>query len=151
MDTIEKPESNRIDRRGFLVSVGVSALGAAAAKASAGTRGLASRNEGQPLPAGWTAPPAEFSLCPFWFWNDALSEREIIRQIDDFQAHGVHGFLIHPRAGLPRSIGWMSQAMIDFMRVAIEEAARRDVSERLVQRAGRRREPGLSDARALRR
>ncbi|MEK7994869.1 MAG: glycosyl hydrolase, partial [Planctomycetota bacterium] len=79
----------------------------------------------EPVPAGWTAPPAEFSLCPFWFWNDALTEREIVRQIEDFQAHGVHGFLIHPRAGLPRSIGWMSKAMLDFMRLAIEEAAKR--------------------------
>ncbi|UCD57756.1 MAG: hypothetical protein JSV16_01205, partial [Candidatus Hydrogenedentota bacterium] len=69
----------------------------------------------------------EFSLCPFWFWNDDLSEQEIARQIKDFQAHGVHGFLIHPRAGLPRSIGWMSERMIEFMRFAIEEAARRDM------------------------
>lgn len=62
---------------------------------------------------------------PFWFWNDRLDAREILRQIADFQAHGVHGFLIHPRVGLPRSIGWMSEAMLDFMAVAIEEAQRR--------------------------
>ena len=77
------------------------------------------------LPAELIDPPAEFSLMPFWFWNDDLSEAEILRQIDDFEEHGVHGFVIHPRVGLPRSIGWMSDAMLDFMRVAIEEAARR--------------------------
>ncbi|RYG26769.1 hypothetical protein EON82_02030 [bacterium] len=72
-------------------------------------------------------PPREFSLCPFWFWNDALSEAEIVRQMDDFQAHGVHAFVIHPRVGLPRDIGWMSDAMGRFVRFAVEEAARRDI------------------------
>lgn len=72
-------------------------------------------------------PPREFSLCPFWFWNDALDEAEIGRQMDDFQAHGVHAFVIHPRVGLPRSIGWMSDAMGRFVRFAVEEAARRDM------------------------
>lgn len=70
-------------------------------------------------------PPREFGLCPFWFWNDALDEAEIVRQIDDFQAHGVHAFVIHPRVGLPREIGWMSDAMGRFVRFAVEEAARR--------------------------
>ena len=79
------------------------------------------------LPGGWLEPPAEFSLAPFWFWNDALSEKEIARQLDDFKAHGVYGFVIHPRAGLPRDIGWMSEPMIKFMRFAIEQAAKRDM------------------------
>jgi hypothetical protein len=104
--------------------VGIGAL-SAAANVPLRAYGVNSKGGGKPLPAGWTAPPAEFSLCPFWFWNDALTEQEIVRQIEDFQAHGVHGFLIHPRAGLPRSIGWMSKAMLDFMRLAIEEAAKR--------------------------
>jgi hypothetical protein len=76
---------------------------------------------------GWSDPPVEFSQAPFWFWNDNLSEEEIIRQLDDFRAHGVYGSVIHPRAGLPRSIGWMSDNMIRFMRVAIEHAAKRDM------------------------
>ena len=71
------------------------------------------------------APPIEFSLCPFWFWNDDLSEPEILRQIADFQAHGVHAFVIHPRVGLPKEIGWMSEPMLRFIRLAVEEAERR--------------------------
>ena len=67
----------------------------------------------------------EFTLVPFWFWNDELNEAELLRQIADFEAHGVHGFVIHMRVGLPRSIGWMSDRMLHFMRVAIAEAARR--------------------------
>ncbi|SDU29506.1 hypothetical protein SAMN05444156_3127 [Verrucomicrobium sp. GAS474] len=74
---------------------------------------------------GWEHPPADFSLCPFWFWNDALDEQEIVRQIADFQAHGVEAFLIHPRIGLPREVGWLGERMFSFMRVALEEAKRR--------------------------
>ena len=79
------------------------------------------------LPAGWLEPSPEFSLAPFWFWNDRLSEKEIARQLDDFKAHGVYGFVIHPRAGLPRDIGWMSENMINFMRFAIEQATKRNM------------------------
>lgn len=70
-------------------------------------------------------PPKEFSLMPFWFWNDTLSEKEILRQIADFEAHGVYGFVIHPRMGLPKTQAWMSEALLGFMRVAIDDAKRR--------------------------
>jgi hypothetical protein len=70
-------------------------------------------------------PPREFSLLPFWFWNDELDAGELLRQIDDFEAHGVHGFVIHPRVGLPRDTGWMSDKLLGFYRVVIEAAARR--------------------------
>ena len=70
-------------------------------------------------------PPSEYSLCPFWFWNDDLDEIEIERQIEDFQAHGVHAFVIHPRVGLPKSIGWMSAILLRYIRFAVECAAKR--------------------------
>lgn len=70
-------------------------------------------------------PPREFSLCPFWFWNDTLDEGEIVRQMDDFEAHGVHAFVIHPRVGLPRDLGWMSDRLLGFIRFAVEQAAKR--------------------------
>lgn len=73
----------------------------------------------------WLNPPAEFALLPFWFWNDVLEESELLRQIDDFEQHGVHGFVIHPRVGLPRDCAWMSDRLLGFMHVAIDEAARR--------------------------
>jgi hypothetical protein len=43
----------------------------------------------------------------------------------DFERHGVYGFVIHPRVGLPRHIGWMSERMLGHMRYAVEEAQRR--------------------------
>jgi hypothetical protein len=73
-------------------------------------------------------PRREHTLVPFWFWNDRLEEAEILRQIADFEAHGVHGFVLHPRVGLPRDTGWMSPRLLGFMRLAIEEAARRGVT-----------------------
>ena len=74
---------------------------------------------------GFLSPPGEFSPAPFWFWNDDLDAREILRQIADFQSHGVHGFVIHPRVGLPRRLGWMSEALLGFMEIAVAEARRR--------------------------
>jgi hypothetical protein len=70
-------------------------------------------------------PGREHSLMPFWFWNDELETAEIIRQLDDFQAHGVDGFVIHPRVGLPRHLGWMSPGLLAHIRTALEEARRR--------------------------
>ncbi|MDT8300245.1 MAG: glycosyl hydrolase [Sedimentisphaerales bacterium] len=124
MDQIKPHNSYYIDRRRFLASLGAGAIGAATVYASSGTNRPSRNGNLQKVSTGWLNPPAEFSLCPFWFWNDKLTEEEIIRQIEDFRAHGVYGFLIHPRAGLPKSIGWMSENMIKFMRIAIEEAAK---------------------------
>lgn len=70
-------------------------------------------------------PPREFTLMPFWFWNDRLSEREIVRQIEDFEQHGVYGFTIHPRIGLPLETKWLGEEMIAMMRVTLKEAQKR--------------------------
>ncbi len=79
----------------------------------------------QELPDDFVDPPREFSVMPFWFWNDTLRDDEIIRQIADFEAHGVYGFVIHPRIGLPHTVEWLGPQMIHAMDVAISEAARR--------------------------
>lgn len=79
----------------------------------------------QNLLSAFLTPSDEFSPMPFWFWNDALTEEEITRQIDDFQAHGVMGFVIHPRKGLPGAIPYLSDSYMHYVRHAVEEAARR--------------------------
>ncbi|MCL6591403.1 MAG: hypothetical protein K6U80_15810 [Firmicutes bacterium] len=68
-------------------------------------------------------PPEEFSPIPFWFWNDALSEAEIARQIKDFRDKGVMGFVIHPRIGLPEDIPYLSDHFLDLVRFAVSEAS----------------------------
>ncbi len=78
-----------------------------------------------PLPPEWDDPPVEFSLAPFWFLNDDLRADEIARQLAAFQAHGVAAVVLHPRVGLPRQMGWMSDSLLAMLRFAIEEAARR--------------------------
>ncbi|MGO9876870.1 MAG: hypothetical protein ACLPVY_24105 [Acidimicrobiia bacterium] len=70
-------------------------------------------------------PPREHSLLPFWFWNDNLHPEELIRQIDDFESRGVFGFVLHPRVGLPHDLGWMSDALLACMRLALDEARQR--------------------------
>jgi hypothetical protein len=77
------------------------------------------------LPDEWHKPPAEFSLAPFWFWNDELDEAELVRQMEEMQAHGVDAFVIHPRLGLPEHLGWMSRGLLNKMRFAIEQAQAR--------------------------
>ena len=77
------------------------------------------------LAKAFLSPADEFSPMPFWFWNDELTEDEITRQIDDFLAHGVAGFVIHPRKGLPGTIPYLSDKYMHYVRHAVEEAARR--------------------------
>lgn len=72
-------------------------------------------------------PPREFSVTPFWFWNDDLDEAELRRQIADFEAHSVYGFVIHPRVGLPRHLSWMSDRLLHFYSVAIEAAQQKSM------------------------
>jgi hypothetical protein len=81
--------------------------------------------ESQNIPKEFLDPPREFSVMPFWFWNDTLKDEEIVRQIADFESHGVYGFVIHPRIGLPDKVKWLSDEMIHAMDVAISEASRR--------------------------
>ncbi len=88
---------------------------------------LLPRANAQELPKEFIDPPREFSVMPFWFWNDTLKDAEIIRQIADFEAHGVYGFVIHPRIGLPDNVKWLSPEMIHAMDVAISEAAKRNM------------------------
>ncbi len=69
-------------------------------------------------------PGSEFSQMPFWFWNDTLTDAETRRQMAAFREHGVHGFIIHARMGLPRNIPYMGKQWLERVRFAVEEAAR---------------------------
>jgi len=117
---------DRFNRRHFLgiVGAGASALVLPLQRVSAQA---GARERVMKLPPEWLNPPSEFSQAPFWFWNDELSEQELLRQMDDFRAHDVSAFVIHPRAGLPKSIGWLSERMMGLMRFVIERAAERDM------------------------
>ena len=62
-----------------------------------------------------------------WFWNAHLNEQEIIRQIHDFKDKGVDGFVIHPRIGIPKEIGYLSDRFMELVECAVKEAALLDM------------------------
>ena len=72
-------------------------------------------------------PPRTYSPIPFWFLNGDLNEDEIRRQLRDFDAHGVHGVVLHPRIGLSDGIAYLSGEFFRYIRAAIEEAAALDM------------------------
>jgi len=73
--------------------------------------------------AKFMEPPGEFTPIPFWFWNDELKEDELIRQIHEFRAKEVEGFVLHPRIGIPESMPYLSDAFMDLVEAAVHEAA----------------------------
>ncbi|MEZ4712877.1 MAG: glycosyl hydrolase [Caldilineaceae bacterium] len=72
----------------------------------------------------FTHPPTEYGIMPFWFWNDDLDEAELLRQIGEFHAKGFGGFLLHPRVGLARRIGYLTEEYFRLAKLAVAEAAR---------------------------
>lgn len=75
-------------------------------------------------PATFADPPREFGMMPFWFWNDELTDEEVVRQIREFHAKGCGGFIPHARTGLSRRVGYLTPEFFRLIRVAVEEAAR---------------------------
>lgn len=69
----------------------------------------------------------EYSPIPFWFWNDTMTQKELIRQIHDFHEKGVDGFVIHPRIGMPKEIPYLSDTFMEFVSLAVEEAEKLDM------------------------
>lgn len=65
----------------------------------------------------------EFGVMPFWFWNDDLDDRELIRQLHVFRAAGVGGVVIHPRVGLSRRIGYLTETYFRLVRRIVDECA----------------------------
>jgi len=65
-------------------------------------------------------PLREYSAYPFWFLNGDLNETEIVRQLEDFDAHGIHGVVLHPRMGVADRIEYLSDLFFDYIKVAVD-------------------------------
>jgi len=65
----------------------------------------------------------DFGMMPFWFWNDDLDEIELIRQLHVFHASGVGGVVIHPRVGLSRRVGYLTETYFRLVRRIVDECA----------------------------
>ena len=68
-------------------------------------------------------PSEEFTPIPFWFFNDEPDEEKIKEQLQDYVEKGVHGFVLHPRIGVPESVPYLSEAYFKAVRFIVKTAA----------------------------
>lgn len=71
----------------------------------------------------FTAPGAEYTACPFWFWNGDLEPVELLRQIGEMAAKGISAFVIHARVGL--TVPYLSEPWFERVGLVLDEAAQR--------------------------
>lgn len=64
-------------------------------------------------------PADRYTPFPFWFWNDRLTTGEIKRQMDDFYAKGIRGFVLHPRIGWPDDLIYLGDEFFEYVRFAV--------------------------------
>jgi len=65
-------------------------------------------------------PPREYTVRPFWFWNDKLDAREIQWQIEQMVSQGVYGAYVHNRGGLDTP--YLSDDYFEAVRAGFEKA-----------------------------
>lgn len=71
----------------------------------------------------FAGPPRQFGILPFWTWNDALEESELLRQIHEMHAAGFGGFVPMPDLGLSRDTGYLAEEYFRLLRLCVQEAA----------------------------
>ena len=79
-------------------------------------------------------PPPEYAMTLWWFWNSAMTEADIRRDLDDMRAHGVRSVMIWSYQGL--AIEYLSPTWFQRVRYAVDEAARRDMRVWLMDEGG---------------
>ncbi|MEM7034352.1 MAG: glycosyl hydrolase, partial [Chloroflexota bacterium] len=72
-------------------------------------------------------PAAENGIIPFWFWNDDITEEELVAQIRAFHHKGFGGFMPQARVGLSRRVGYLTDEYFRLMKIAVKEAAKLDM------------------------
>jgi len=65
-------------------------------------------------------PSSEHRILPFWFWNGAIEESEVVRQIKEMSDKGIGGFCLSPGPGL--QIPHLSSVWFDRVQLAAETA-----------------------------
>lgn len=76
------------------------------------------------LKAVFLDPPREFGVMPLWFWNGDMTEEESLRQLHEFYAKGFGGWIPHPRLGLSRRVGYLTDEYFRLLKVLVEESRR---------------------------
>ncbi len=67
--------------------------------------------------------PSDYTLMPFWFWNDDLREDEIVRQLNEFKRQHVYAAMISPMVGLIQP--YLSEKYFEMYKFALCEARKR--------------------------
>lgn len=70
-------------------------------------------------------PSPAYRSIPFWGWNDAMQEPEIIRQIHEMKQAGIGGFFIHSREGLETE--YLSPQWFSLIKTAVKTATELDM------------------------
>ncbi len=65
-------------------------------------------------------PPKEYSIVPFWFWNDDLNKEHLKWQIDEMFQKNIYEFIIHARKGL--EVEYLSESWFDKIGFILEKA-----------------------------
>src|SRR5690348_1194641 len=68
--------------------------------------------------ANFANPPPEYAMTLWWFWNSAMSEADIRRDLDDMRAHGVRSVMIWCYKGL--AIEYLSPTWFQRVRYAVD-------------------------------
>lgn len=93
-------------------------------------------NPASDLRAIFRDPPREHGFMPFWFWNDDLQDDELLRQLRELHAKGCGGFVLHPRTGLSRRVGYLTDEFFRLVELVVGEAARLGMKVVLYDEAG---------------
>ena len=72
-------------------------------------------------------PGRAWTAFPFFFLNADLTHEGIRQRMRDYNEHGIHGVVLHPRMGMSRRIGYLSETFFHYIRTAVEEAERLDM------------------------
>jgi hypothetical protein len=70
----------------------------------------------------FSAPPPEYAMVLWWFWNGAMTPSGITHDLEDMHAHGVSAVMVFPYYGL--SIEYLSPTWFERIRFAVQEARR---------------------------
>jgi hypothetical protein len=84
--------------------------------------------------ANFAAPPPEYAMTLWWFWNTDMPEADIRRNLDDMRAHSVRSVLIWSYKGL--SLEYLSPAWFERVRYAVDQAAARGMRVWIMDEGG---------------
>jgi len=63
-------------------------------------------------------PPAEYSMTFYWGWDGPVTEEVIIRDLDEFKAHGVRAVTLEPGYDME----YLTTGWFEMVKVAVEQA-----------------------------